>query len=412
LTFIVKKLKGAKLKKIDYQIGVGDLRITPLAKKYVNQVLNSNRLSYGPFMEKFEREFAKLHNRKYAILVNSGTSALRIAVACLKELNNWKDGDEILVPAVTFVATANVVLDHNLKPVFVDVDPKTYNIDPNKIEEKITAKTRAIIPVHLMGLPAEMKPISKIAKKYNLKIIEDSCETMFVKYRGHPVGSFSDISCFSTYIAHLLVTGVGGFALTNNSEYAIVLKSLANHGRDSIYLHIDDDKNVDKQHLFKIVLRRFRFVRPGYSFRLTEMEAAIGLAQLQDKDQILRKRQENAKFFIKRLEPYKEYLQLPSWPSYSEHAFMLFPIVVKNPKIKKKDLVLFLEENNIETRDLMPLINQPIYLKLYGNLEKDYPVARWINENGFYIGCHQYLTDFEKNYIVAKFEEFFKKRIK
>ena len=139
-----------------------------------------------------------------------------MAVACLKELHGWHDGDEIIVPAVTFVATANVVVDHNLKPVFVDVDPVTYNIDPAKIEKRITKKTKAIMVVHLFGQPAEMDPILKIARKYKLKIIEDSAETMFVKYKGTPVGSFGDIACFSTYVAHLIVTGVGGVVATND----------------------------------------------------------------------------------------------------------------------------------------------------------------------------------------------------
>jgi len=180
-----------------------------------------------------------------------------MAVACLKELHGWHDGDEIIVPAVTFVATANVVVDHNLKPVFVDVDPVTYNIDPARIEKKITRKTRAIMVVHLFGQPAEMDPILKIARKYKLKIIEDSAETMFVKYKGKPVGSFGDIACFSTYVAHPIITGVGGVVATSNPKYAAVLRSLANHGRDNIYISIDDDKGKKGKQLQQIIARRF-----------------------------------------------------------------------------------------------------------------------------------------------------------
>ena len=127
------------------QLGVGTFQLTPHAEKYVSQVLRSGRLSYGPFSRRFEREFAQRHGCSYAVLVNSGTSALSIAVACLKEIGGWKDGDEVLVPALTFVATANVILEHNLTPVFVDCDPKTYNVDSAKIEEKITARTEAAI---------------------------------------------------------------------------------------------------------------------------------------------------------------------------------------------------------------------------------------------------------------------------
>ena len=210
--------------KRDEQIGVGTLVLTDEEKAAVNRVLESNRLSYGPMSKEFEKGFAEKHDSQFAILVNSGTSALRIAIACLKEVHGWKPGDEIILPALTFVATANVIIDHGFTPVFVDCDSKTYNIDPTKIEEKITSKTKAIIPVHLFGQTADMDPIMKIAKSHDLIVIEDSCETMGVTYNGKKTGSFGDISCFSTYVAHLIVTGVGGFAVTSNPKYAEILR--------------------------------------------------------------------------------------------------------------------------------------------------------------------------------------------
>jgi len=398
------------MKKYPKQIGVGCADISDQEKKYVNQVLESERLSYGPFSQKFESEFARFHGTKYAIFVNSGTSALRIAVACLKELGKWEGGDEVICPAVTFVASSNVIIMNGLKPVFVDVDNKTYNIDPSKIEEKITSKTKAIMVVHLFGQMADMDPIMKIAKKHKLKVIEDSCETMLVKYNGKPAGSFGDISCFSTYVAHFLVTGVGGLVCTSNPKYAEVMKSLVNHGRDGIYLHIDDDKKLSKQGLFNVVSKRFRFIRLGYSFRATEMEAALGGGQLERKDEILKKRQDNALYLLEHLKKFDKLIQLPWWPKNTEHSFMMFPIVIKKGTgIKKKDLVQFLELNNVETRDMVPLINQPIYKKIFGNIEKKYPVAKWINNSGFYIGCHQKMTQNELDYIIACFSYFFKK---
>lgn len=393
----------------DFKIGVGSADISEQEKKYVMDVLTTQRLSYGPYTQKFEKQFAKFHARKHGLMCNSGTSALRVAVCALKELKGWKDGDEVLVPAVTFVATSNVVIQNNLKPVFVDVDPKIYNIDPSKIEEKITPRTRAIIPVHLFGLPCDMDPIMKIAKKYNLSIIEDSCETMFVKYKGKPVGSFGDIGCFSTYVAHLLVTGVGGIITCDDNEYAVTLRSLLNHGRDSIYISIDDDDTADMKKLSIIMERRFKFVRLGYSFRATEMEGALGCGQLERKDEILGKRQENAKYLLSGLEKFQSKIQLPTIPQGSEHAFMMFPIVVLDKGIKRDDLTLFLEERGIETRHMLPLINQPIYQKLFGNLDDKYPVAKWINDNGFYVGCHQRLGKPELDYIIKTFGEFFDK---
>ncbi|NQT26941.1 DegT/DnrJ/EryC1/StrS family aminotransferase [candidate division KSB1 bacterium] len=389
------------------QIGVGDLKLDTKAKKYLNEVIESNRLSYGPFSQKLEVNFAREHQCKYGVFCNSGTSALHIALAALKEKYGWHDGAEVIVPAVTFIATSNIVLHNNMKPVFVDVSSDSYTIDPELIEKSITGRTRAIIPVHLFGLPCDMDPILEIAKKHNLRIIEDSCETMFARYKGKTVGSFGDIGCFSTYVAHLLVTGVGGFAITNNDELAVMLKGLMNHGRDSIYLHIDDDKGTSVESLFEIVSRRFNFVSLGYSFRATELEAAIGLAQLEQKSEIVSKRQRNAKYLIRALSDLDEYLQLPCISDEREHVFMMFPIVLK--KEPKTDLVKYLEKNNVETRDMMPLLTQPVYKRLFGEIIDNYPVAKWIGTHGFYIGCHQSLTDEQLDYVIKKIRRHFKK---
>src|SRR3989338_1373039 len=166
----------AKQKVQRREVPVGFADIGKAERKYVMQVLDSKRLSYGPFTRRFEREFAAAHGMKHAVMCNSGTSALRVSVAAAKERFGWKDGDEVLVPAVTFVATSNVILQQNLKPVFVDVDPLTYNIDPREIKKHITKRTRAIMPVHLCGLPCEMDPIMKLKEENELTVIEDSCE--------------------------------------------------------------------------------------------------------------------------------------------------------------------------------------------------------------------------------------------
>jgi dTDP-4-amino-4,6-dideoxygalactose transaminase len=384
---------------------VGELRLGPREKDYLQRVIDSNRLSYGPFSQKLEALFAQLHDCKYAVFCNSGTSALHIAVAALKELHGWRDGDEILVPSVTFIATSNVVLHNRLQPVFVDVRPDTYNMDPDLIEARITPRTRAILPVHLMGLPADMEPIVDIARRHNLCVIEDSCETMFAAYRGRKVGSWGDIGCFSTYIAHYIVTGVGGLATTSDPELAVRLKSLMNHGRDSIYLNIDDDENCDRDGLFEIAARRFNFVHLGHSFRCTELEAAIGLAQLEEKDAIVTRRKHVAQLYRDRLASLADRLQLPSVPPDRDHVFMLFPLVLRHEH--KRPLINHLEENGIETRDLLPLLSQPIYRRLFGDLEADYPVARWLNAGGFYIGCHQHLSEAEIDHVVNKLYEFF-----
>ena len=392
--------------KPNYQIGSAGFKFGIKEKKYIAEVIKSHRLSYGPWSQRFENIFAKDHNTKFAILSNSGTSALHMALAVMKEKYEWKDGDEVIVPAVTFIATSNIVLFNNMRPIFVDVDSLTYNIDPSKIEEAITSKTRAIISAHLFGLPCDMDPIIKIAKKRNLKIIEDSCECMFANYKGRRVGSFGDIGCFSTYVAHFLVTGVGGLAITNDSELAIMMRSFMNHGRDSIYLNIDSDNNVSSTKLKMITARRFSFVRLGHSMRATELEAAIGVAQFEGRKENITARRKIAEFYTRNLADLQGFIQLPYVPKDREHNFMMYPIVLKNKH--KRDLVNFLEKRNIETREMVPLLNQPIYKKIFGDIEKKYPVARWINESGFYIGCHPYLSKKEIKYIIDTFHEFFR----
>jgi dTDP-4-amino-4,6-dideoxygalactose transaminase len=266
------------------------------------------------------------------------------------------------------------------------------------------------MPVHLFGLPCDMDPIMEIAKKHKLAIIEDSCETMFAKYKGKSVGSFGEFGCFSTYMAHLIVTGVGGLILCDNNELAVIARSMLNHGRDNIYMSIDDDDNVGKKELSMIMERRFSFVRLGYSFRATELEGAIGCAQLERWEQIIKGRQSNGKYLIEKLSHLSNRIQLPSAPAGREHVFMMFPLVVKDPKIKRDELTLYLEEHGIETRHMLPLINQPIYRKLFGNLDSQFPSAAFINENGFYIGCHHLLKKEELDHIVLTLNEFLKNK--
>lgn len=388
-------------------IGVGDLQLTKEDKEMVNKVLDSNRLSYGPMAKEFEREFARLHDSKFATFTNSGTSSLHIALTALKEKYGWKDGDEVIVPAITFIATSNIVIHNNMRPVFVDVESTTFNIDPTKIEAAITPKTRAIIPVHLLGLPASMDPIMEIAKRHDLHVIEDSAETMFARYKGKSVGSFGDIGCFSTYVAHYIVTGVGGLNTTSDPDLAVRLRSIMNHGRDSIYISIDDDQTSDPNKLREIVGKRFSFVTLGHSFRVTELEAALGLSQLKRKDQIVARRKEVAARYLKGLADLGEHLQFQQTPPDRDNVYMLFGIVCKSGD--KTELVNFLEQNNIETRDLLPLLNQPVYKKIFGNIEDKYPVAKHLNKAAFYIGCHQYLSNDDVDYVIAKFHEFFKK---
>ena len=377
-------------------IGVGTFTTTPRMREYVNQVLDSNRISYGPFSRRFEQEFATLHDSRYGVLSNSGTSSLHVAIQAMKELYDWQDGDQIIVPAVTFVATINVILHNNLVPILVDVEPEYYGMRVDHISRAITDRTRAILPVHLFGQPCDMTAILAIARQYNLKVIEDSCECMFVSHAGRKAGSWGDVGCFSMYVAHLLTTGVGGMGITNDPELAAKMRSLVNHGRDGIYISIDDGREATGDHLKEVISRRFRFEAQGHSFRITEFEAALGCAQLEDWQTMISQRQSNAAYLTERLAVYADFIQLPTIRPGTEHAFMMYPIVLHDEH--KTGLTAYLEERGIETREMLPLTNQPVYAGRFH--EAFYPAAEWINQSGFYVGCHQDLTKADLDQIV------------
>jgi len=382
-------------------IDMADWKATRYQNKLVKEVLKSGRLTYGDKTRELEEKFAKLHDRNYALFTSSGTAALKIAIGALKDKYGWKDGSEVLIPAVTFVATMNAVIMNNLKPVLVDVDMRTVNMNPYKIPSAITKKTVAIIPVHLLGQPAHMDKIMKIARDNNLKVIEDSCETMFVKDEdGNVVGSQGDVSCFSSYIAHLMVTGIGGFICTNDKELATTMRSMMFHGRDDSYLTIDDNDKTGED-FNEMVKKRFHFPRFGYSDRMTEMEAALGLGDLRSWEKMIRQRQDNAAYL------YQNLLGLPIiFPieANRRHAFMFFPMITRD----RDALVNHLEANGIRTRHMMPLTTQPITQKfIKGDLAKKYPEANSINNWGLLIGCHQYLTRKDLDYVIEKIREFY-----
>ncbi|MBI2055595.1 MAG: DegT/DnrJ/EryC1/StrS family aminotransferase [Candidatus Sungbacteria bacterium] len=398
------------LKKHKKQIGVGGTLITPLHKRLVAEVLDSGRLTYGPFLKRFEGEFARRHQRRFAVSTNSGTSALIAALAALKKIDGWKHGDEVIVPALTFIATSNAVLHNGLWPVFADVDPKTFHIDPAEIEKHITKRTRAIMPVHLWGVSVEMRPIKEIARRHGLRVVEDSAQALGVLHRGKPVGSQGDIACYSTYVSHIVTTGEGGMILTNDPKIAVGIRSMISHGRDSIYLAADDDRGLSGARLREVMGRRFQFVTAGFNYRATEISGALGVAGFQQLEKNLAARQQNAGRLLKGLAPFAEYLQLPWWPPHSEHAFMMFPIAVKSRKFTRDEITHFLESWNVETRPLYPLLTQPVYKRIFGNIARNYPVATFAQKNGFFIGCHPELGKAELDYVIAVFKEFFKKQ--
>jgi perosamine synthetase len=362
------------------RIGVGEVRLSQQAILNVNEALANNRLSYGPFTRQFEKRFAALHGRRFAAFVNSGTDALRIGLAAMKERYGWKDGDVVLVPAVTFVASYNVIGQVGLKPMLVDIEPDYYSMDPVQVGQILARHQAAempmpvaMMPVHLFGQPASAS-LHLLANAFGLRVIADSCETAFV-----PNCAMGDVSCFSTYACHLINTGVGGLATTNDPILARLIRSLANHGRDGIYTGIDEELGN-----LEVIEARFRFERPGYSSRVTEMEAGIGCAELDVWEDNIAARQSNAALLTQALSNLP--LVLPKVRKGSQSANMMYPVRAQD-QVVRDALVQHLESEGIETRYCLPLTSQP-----YIDCEDRYPVAKMVNETSFYVPCHQHLS--------------------
>jgi dTDP-4-amino-4,6-dideoxygalactose transaminase len=283
----------------------------------VIKVLESRTLTHGlgagPMVTQFEKVYAKFVDTKYAIAVNSGTAALHLAVAAV----GVKPGDEVILPSFTFVATAEVIVAAGAKPVFVDIDPETYNISVEKIEKAITKKTRAIVPVDLYGLSADMKPIKEIADKHGLKIIEDAAQAHGASYMGKPPGAFADAACWSFYASKNMTTGEGGMITTNDEELAEKIRFMRSHGE----------------------AEKYKSIMLGYNYRMPEIEAAIGCVQLKKLQGFLEKRRENARKLAEKLVSAKE-LQLPKEPKSCKHSWYLFTVRLKGARREERDRIV------------------------------------------------------------------------
>ncbi|MBU0881472.1 MAG: DegT/DnrJ/EryC1/StrS family aminotransferase, partial [Candidatus Omnitrophica bacterium] len=281
------------------KVTFGTLTVTRKSKALVKEVLKSNRISSGKYVRTFEKMFAAVVGTKEAVALSSGGDADALALAVLYDFGARRQ-DEVIVPALSFVATGNSVLQAGFVPVFVDIDRVTLNIDPLKIEAAITKKTRAIMPVHLMGKPAAMDEINRIAKRYKLYVIEDAAEAHGAKYKGRNVGTLGDMAAFSLYVAHIITTVEGGVVVTDKREFAEILRSLRSHGRackcDSCVLNLSSGYCAKRFKGGRNNDIRFIFERIGYSSKMNEMEAAIGIGNIDEYKNILEKRRKNFKY--------------------------------------------------------------------------------------------------------------------
>lgn len=396
------------------KVPFGTITITDKAKQLIKEIAEIGNISQGKYVRQFEERFAELIGVKEAIAVSSGTDADMIALSVLYDCGA-KRGDEIIVPALSFVATGNAVVHAGFKPVFVDVERDTYNINISLIADKITKKTRAILPVHLMGKPAEMDAIMYIAKRHNLHVIEDAAEAHGAKYKGKNAGSIGNLGAFSTYIAHIITTGEGGIITTNNKDFAEAARSLRAHGRGctcgECILNAKPGSYCGKR--FKEGTdTRFSFDRIGYSSKMNELEAAIGIGALEIYDEILSKRRENLIYLMDNFRGFEPFLYTFNETSHETIGPHAFPIVLgKKAPFSRDEYSRFLNNNGIDTRDMFASMpTQYPSFKYLGYKLGDFPNAEYIGNNGLHIGVHQDLNAEHLDYVVETTERFIKEK--
>lgn len=322
-------------------------------KKYLNDCIDTNWISsQGKYITEFESSLANYHNLDYGIATSSCTTALHLALKAL----DIGPGDEVLCPDLTFIAPANMIVLSGAEPCLVDIDPETLAIDPDLIEKKINERTKAIIVVHQFGHAAPMDEIMVIAKKHNLKVIEDNAESIGGKYKGRLLGTFGDLSCFSFFGNKIITTGEGGAILTNNEELAIKCRELRDHGmaKDRKYYHND----------------------LGYNYRMTNMQAAIGLAQVEKLDDILNLRMKQMKSYYDKLKNI-EGIRLRQFKDYAEPVHWLMTLTLDD-KYNRDDFLDYMSQNNIDCRQMVNPVHQAQHFRERYN-EDNYPVATHIS---------------------------------
>lgn len=319
----------------------------------VVQVLKTPNLALGPKIPEFEKKIADYIGSKYAISVNSGTSALFL---CVNALGIGKN-DEVITTPFTFIASTNCILMVDAKPVFVDIDPENLNIDPKKIEAKITKKTKAILPVAVFGNPAGMDEVVKIAKKHNLPVIEDSCEALGSELNGKKAGTFGTVGTFAFYPNKQITTGEGGMIVTDNKEIADMCVSLRNQGRGQGGGWLAHE-------------------RMGYNFRLCDINAALGISQLERIEEFIQKRQKVAGWYQEILADDNRII-VPKSPKGCKISWFVFVVRLKEPCISKRNAILnAMTAEEIQVGNYFPSVTlQPFMVEKFGYKDGDFPIA-------------------------------------
>lgn len=369
-------------------INIGTLDINAAEEEKVVETIRSGFLSAGPVIDEFEHRVAALHKKKHGIFVNSGQSALEVALKLAQiRLGVHHRPLKVLIPTTTYAATLWAVLNTGNTPIFCDIDPKTFCIDYTRVHPEFDVA----LPVDLCGYTSG-RPLQK--DKF---VIEDACEAV-----GNYKCTYGDIICLSFYVAHIITTGSGGMVCLDDDYLAEHARSYITHGRK---FGGDFTKYTDTW------IDRFHFDKVGISARGNALEAAFGLAQLEKLDRIIQKRKENAKHFydLWMASDIKSRILFPDIDYVSKCVFQFFPMVLENT-LSRERILKSLFAKGIDSRVLLSLTNQPVFCKLYGNIENNYPTSKFINSQGFILGCHQQLDVLDIEYMFEALQQAIKEQ--
>ena len=350
--------------------------------EYITETVKTGWISSaGKYLQQFEQEFSRYCGAKHGISCSNGTKAIHLALAAM----NIGKGDEVILPSFTMIGSCNPIIQTGATPVLIDSELSTWNIDPTKIEQKITPRTKAIMVVHTYGHPVDMDAIMAIARKHNLPVIEDAAEAHGAEYKGKKTGSLADIACFSFYANKIITTGEGGMVVTNNDKWAERARKLRNHFFGE---------------------PRFLHQEVGYNYRMTNMQAAIGLAQLEKIDDYVGARRNNAQLYNSLLKDIPG-LTLPPEAPWAKNVYWMYGLLVNKeqfglsmPELRKK-----LEEKGIETRTFfIGMHKQPAYAH-FNFVQEEFPVAEQLEREGFYLPSSSHLTAEQIHYIAATIKQ-------
>jgi CDP-6-deoxy-D-xylo-4-hexulose-3-dehydrase len=376
-------------------------------------------LTTGRFNALFEKRLAEYLGVKHAITVNSGSSANLVAFSVLTAPSLGeraiRPGDEVIGVAAGFPTTVNPILQYGAVPVFVDVDLATHNIDPDKIEAAVSDKTKAIMLAHSLGNPFNLDVVTHLCKKYNLWLVEDCCDALGATYKNQLVGTFGDLATLSFYPAHHITMGEGGAVFTNNTQLKQIAESFRDWGRDC-YCAPGKDNTCNKRFCWKLgdlpegYDHKYIYSHAGFNLKITDMQAACALAQMDRLDDFIARRRANFNYLKARLKTCEAFFHLPEATPFSNPSWFGFPLVLKQTAgVKRTDLLLYLDQHRIGTRLLFGgnLTKQPYMIGRQFKISGDLTNTDIVMNQTFWLGVYPGLQEQHLEYVAARIEEFF-----